>query len=194
MSCTPQLRKQELRWGFLTSLFSGGINTGALFYASNRGWDPKTTFPLIMFTVGLIGHAMDIIIAKRCFHSWSNSNVVEKYGYSPPDLRKRVLWYGKSLISMSFVRHLMVALLDALVVGKLTEIASKKLDGRVKTEKRVSNKWRDPLIATFIGLITFNLYVNVLRFSWVYQTDPDILVTVAVSMWLVFVMYYQLDT
>lgn len=192
MSCTPQLRKKELRWGFLTSIASGGINAGSLFYASSRGWDTRTAFPVIIFCVGLIGHAMDILIAKRCFSGWKDPDKVEIYGYGPYDWGRRAAWYGRSLVSMSFVRHLMIALLDALVVGKLTEISTSKLDESGGLSW-ISKKLRDPLVATFIGLITFNLYVNVLRFAWVYQSDPDVIITIMVSVWLVFVVYYQLD-
>ena len=191
MSCTPEIQKAELRWGFLTSLVSGGLNAAVLFYAGFKGWDPQVSYPVIMFTVGLLGHALDILVAKRCFGGWRDPSKVRILGYSSRDFARRLAWYGRSLVSMSFVRHLMVALLDALVVGKLTEITTDRLDrGKVWT----SHKWiRDPLVATFIGLITFNLYVNVLRFAWVYQNDPNISVTVIVSMWLLGVMYYQLD-
>lgn len=192
MSCTPSLQKKELRWGFLTSILSGGTNAAALFYAGYKGWDPKVSYPLIMFVVGLFGHALDILIAKRCFGDWRNPGQVNILGYTAADFARRVAWYARSLVSMSFVRHLMLAMLDALVVGKLTEIATEKLDAH---RAWVDQKWiRDPLVATFIGLITFNLYVNVLRFAWVYNSDPNLSITVIVSMWLVGVMYYQLDS
>ena len=85
-----------------------------------------------------------------------------------------------------------MSLLDALVVGTLTEMVTERLDRRGVWSAK---KWlRDPLIALFIGMITFNLYVNVLRFAWVYSNDPNISITVIVSMWLLGVMYYQLDS
>lgn len=192
MSCTPQIRKSELQWGVLTSLLSGGLNAAILFYASFQEWDTRVAYPTIMFSVGLLGHALDVIFAKRCFGEWGNPAKVNILGYTSADFGSRVAWYLRSLVSMSFVRHLMVALLDALVVGKLTEIATARLDrGNLYTKQK---RIRDPLVATFIGLITFNLYVNVLRFAWVYQNDPNISITVIVSMWLLGVIYYHLDS
>lgn len=190
MSCTPELRKLELRLGFMTSVASGGLNAGLLFYAGVKDWDPKVWFPVIIFCVGLLGHALDILLAKRCFGTWTTPSRNVILGFTPSDVGKRVVWYLRSLVSMSFVRHLMLALLDALVVGKLTEITSERMD---RAGFKVASKLRDPLIAVFIGLITFNLYVNVLRFAWVYETEPDLSITVIVSMWLVGVIYFQLD-
>ena len=174
----------------MTSIASGGLTAALLFLAGYRGWG-KQAFPLISFSVGLLGHASDILIAKRCFSDWRDPGKVSILGFSARHWGKRVAWYLRSLASMSFARHLMVSAVDSLVVGRLTTIACRHLD---RAEVMTKRKWlRDPLVAVFVGLVTFNLYVNVLRFSWVYQSDPNVAITVLMTMWLIGVIYYQLD-
>lgn len=192
MSCTPEIRKKELRAGFLTSMAMGSVMSATLFYASHRGWNTDVAYPVIMFTTNVIGFALDILVAKRCFNSWSDPKTVEIYGYRGADWGRRAAWYGRSVLSMSFVRNLMLSLLDVLVISNLSKIAVHKLRGTWLAE-RVPKKVLDPVVTILMGLLTFNLFVNALRFSWAYQSEPDTLVTVVLAMWLVFVLYFEFE-
>lgn len=188
MSCTPKLRRTELRWGVLTSVLTGGAGVALVLYGGQREW-PAPALPFVMFGVSLASHFLDIVVAKRCFGEWGGRKV-SVLGFTRPDMLKRLAWYGRSLVSMSFVRFVMIGLLDSLVVARLSEIAGKKLD-----EWRFGVGWRklrDPLLVIFIGALTFNLYVNTLRFDWAYSNAPNQAITVLVCMWLVGVIYYQL--
>eukprot|EP00873_Tetraselmis_striata_P033806 jgi/Tetstr1/454070/TSEL_040989.t1 len=188
MSCTPQIRKLELTLGAVTSGVSGGLTAGLLFYGQHKGWDPDVSRPVTMFSMSVLAYALDVLFAKRCFQLWSNPDHVSVRGYGAADWGHRVLWFLRSLVSMVFVRHLALSLVDSLVISNVTEIASAKLD---EMRLLLQNKWRDVAVTGIVSVITFNMYVNVIRFSWVYSTAPNITITILLSMWLLFVLYYQ---
>lgn len=186
MSCTPELSKTELRLGLATSVVTGMVNAGLQVSASHAGLDPRVAVPVTLFSLGLVGHALDILLAKRCFPVWSGSGEVEVLGLGPRDFGRRAAWYGRSLLSMSFARYLLLSLLDTLVVSRLSQVATRKLDEYgLLVGQRV---YRDPLVVLMIGLITFNLYVNVLRFAWVYESSPNLSLTVILSLWMVYML------
>jgi hypothetical protein len=187
MSCTPAMKRLELRYGLLTSVAVAG-SMGAIVLTTSPAPD---MYALVSFVFSIVSYLLDIVLAKRCFESWSGDGRVQVIGIKAGEFRDRLAWCGRSLLSMSFLRFLALALLDSLVINMLTKFATAKLD---KLKVAVEHKrWRDPVVLFLIGAITFNLYVNVMRFTWVYTPTPSPMVTLIICMWLAFTVVQASD-
>lgn len=187
MSCTPELKRAELRLGFVTSIFVGIVYAGTIATASYTGLNQKIAIPVVTFVMNMLGYGTDILIAKRCFNDWDDPSSVSILHFSREDFAERWRWFLRSFVSMMFIRNIVLSLLDALLVAKLSELTTTKLDevDFMTDQKRV----RNILVPLFVSLVTFNLFVNALRFAWVYQIDPDIGLTTLIMFWLVFVIF-----
>lgn len=191
MSCTPELRKTELRFGLYNSMVVGTIYVSAILIAGLSGADPKITVPVFTFVSNILAYTTDILASKICFEKWDDSGQIMLLNYSRSDMECKFRWLLRSFVSLMFVRNVALSLLDALIVGKLSEMARKKLDdaGILTGENYL---WiRNAAVPLFINLVTFNLVMNSLRFAWVYEIEPDVGITVIVGFWLIYMLTHS---
>lgn len=191
MACTPEMRRTELRLGFLNSVVVGTIYVAATLTTGYAGLDQKIAVPVITFVTNLLSYVSDILLSKMCFEKWDEVGKVVILTFSKADASQKFRWLLRSFGSMMFVRNVVLSLLDALLVGKLSEMSRKALD----EEKILSGPkyaWvRNAFVTLAISVLTFNVIMNSLRFSWVYEIEPDISVTTIVAFWLVYMITHS---
>ena len=181
MSCTPELRNTELRYILYNSMIVGSVYVTTVVVSGLVGADPKLTVPLFTFLTNILAYATDILPSKICFEKWDEPGKIMILIFSRSDMGCKFRWLLRSFVSLMFVRNVALSLLDALVVGKLSEMARKKLDdaGIMTGEKYL---WiKNAAVPMFINIVTFNLIMNSLRFAWVYEIEPDIGITMIVG-------------
>ena len=169
----------------------GTIYICALVLSGVAGADPKITVPVFTFLTNILAYTTDILSSKICFEKWDSSGQIMLLHYSKSDMVCKFRWLLRSFVSMMFVRNVALALLDALIVGKLSEMARKKLDeAGILVDKKYL--WvRNAAVPLFITLVTFNLIMNSLRFAWVYEIEPDVGVTAIVGFWLIYMLTHS---
>ena len=174
--------KAELIGGGVTSVAMGGVFAGLVFAGEKLSGGAEWATTAARLATSLLGYSSDILFAKRCFHD-ASSDAVIVYGYNRTGYIKRLKWLARSFFSLTFVKYVVVAVLDAIVTGKLVQTFKQALDKRdILTNKE---KIRNTVIAVVVSGITFALYVNLLQFKWAYASgDNDLLITIILSMWL----------
>lgn len=181
-SCTVAERRQELRRGGIASLVVGTLYSAGTvatsYYAPERS---AQVIPILSVFFSLVSYVADILFAKKCFKSF-DSDDGEVIGYGSSTLVRRATWLLNSLMTMSFVRTVLIAVLDAVLNSKLIARGKKFLDrnGVFANNKKI----RDTVLVLLVGSVTFNLYVNALRFQWSYSDEGELTTTLLVLMWL----------
>lgn len=156
--------------GLLTAIISGSCAGGLNEMLLYLGVPVLTSTTISMYIFGNIAaYALDILLAKKKF-----SNKIISYS----DIKFRFQWMLKSFISKMFARFIIVTMVDALIGITILKYLLKKLD-----EKNIHFKFRNLIASGVVALFTFLLYVNVLRFDWVYKEDTDHLSNLIVIVW-----------
>ncbi|AUF82160.1 hypothetical protein TetV_068 [Tetraselmis virus 1] len=187
MSCSSKNQTKELAGGLA---FSGivGVFFGTVVYLAEKFHPGKKWIqPLLNVIASLISYFLDIVFAKVCFQIFS-SGKVEIYSFTKEGLIKRFLWFIRSIPTFNFFRYVIIAILDAIVVRKLTTRIEKLADNHnVMTSHKPI---RNTIVTVFISFLTFNLYVNILRFQWAYVESTDnLIITILLMLWLSFMLF-----
>ena len=172
----------ELIGGGATSVAMGAIFAALVFAGEKLAKGAEWVATAARLATSLLGYCSDILFAKRCFHD-ASSDVVIVYGYDRRGWNKRLKWLAKSFLTLTFVKYVVVAVLDSIVTGKLVQKFKQALDDKDILTKY--EKLRNTALAVFVSGLTFALYVNLLQFKWVYSSgNNDLLITIILSMWL----------
>jgi hypothetical protein len=136
-----------------------------------------------------IGYIIDILFAKKCFIDHS-TGVMNLYKYTREGLVDRLKWLIRSFATLSFLKYGMLTLLDTLLVTKLLERTKRLMeDNKILVNHKAI---RNAAASVIITSITFNLFVNILRFKWVYTSGPDdIILNTIIVMWMSLLFFYE---
>lgn len=150
----------------VSGLSSGGLNQMLMYL--NVPVLYSTTLSIYIFG-NILAYTIDILFAKRKF-----LNKIVSYS----DISYRFQWLLNSFISIVFVKFILVALIDTLLGITLLKFLLKQMDDR-----KIHFKFRNLIMSGAVAVFTFFLYVNILRFDWVYKENTDDLSNVTVVTW-----------
>lgn len=198
---------EKLR-GIATSLISGGTAGALNFALTAAGLGPELSALIGLYVIGsLVGYSLDILFAKRNFPITSTSNAASSGSGSGSgkgktkdnttttttamlpvaytDFAVRGAWLLKSLVGKHFYRFAITVLLDTMIGIILLQAVVRAMDDR---KFLVDFAYRDALAAGAIGVFTFFLYNNILRFDWAYSNIDDPVLNVTILMWTTLAM------
>jgi hypothetical protein len=145
----------------------------------------STVFSLQIFN-SIFGYVLDILFAKRSFRVRNYNGMGEYNGPVPyRDLRTRGLWLLRSLVSKQFFRYVITIIIDVVLTVLVLKWAIRELDAR---NVLMDWKYRNLLVAVTIAIVSFFLYINVLRFEWAYMDDDQPMFNLIVMMWVTIVV------
>lgn len=201
MVCTKQLLDTELKYGAFTSLTTAICTTLAFFCVHYLGLKNEKTYNnFIAYVGGFASYSADMLISKQCFQDWKNSEKISNFGYDSNGIKSRLGYYVKSLRSSMFARFMFLNVLETQVVMSIANLLEKQFDSTTWTgvfrvlekvkHNSVLKAMRDTIFIMIVNALTFFMFSNLARFSWVYVPRPDVTTTLVLAMWFVFMMFY----
>lgn len=167
------LTQEKLR-GAVSALVAGSAGTGAVVVGTTvLGLSAPASTLLFSYALGgLLGYSLDILIAKRDFHS-------SPVPYS--DLGTRARWLLRSFAHRYFYRFVVT-----IVIETLTTLAMLGAVVRAMDAHHILTDWplRDSVVAVAVAFANFWLFGNVLRFDWAYREVENPLFNVVVLLWM----------
>jgi hypothetical protein len=199
-SCEPGSSKEKFI-GTIVSIVVGGIAFAVLFIFEILGISTESAVVYTSIISNFVGYTGDILIAKQCFDEWepigepSWFNDKGKYvpvQYDQWDVEKRFIWYIKSLASKSFIRFLLITVIDTLVSLAIIDLVIRSLE-----KANINFKFRNSVIAVLVSILVFQVFVNDLRFRFAYTrsqnlTDDILLFTWASLALLIYIVIRKL--
>nr|WRJ69598.1 hypothetical protein TetV2_00149 [Oceanusvirus sp.] len=188
-SCDASLKTKEMFHGVIVSGVSGVGYAAFVWVGEKLSKDPRWVTPTASVLFNVIGYIFDILIAKKCYVDHS-TGVLKILRYDTKGWIDRLKWLIRSFATLTFVKYCLLTVLDTLMVTKLLERAKRIMnDNDVLTKHKAI---RNAAASVLISLITFNLYVNILRFRWAYSAGPDdLVITVILVMWMSLLFFYE---
>lgn len=159
----------EKNKGLLVSLFSGSIATVVNYILTMLfKVNIHTSTFLSMYVLGnFLTYCFDIIFAKSTFYDEIMKREVK---YSFTDMRRRINWLFNSFSKSYMIKFFVSMTIDSIIGLSLMKWIMNMLDDyNILTNTERQKKYRDLLIASLVGILTFFLYLNTLRFSWAYK-------------------------
>lgn len=175
--------------GLLASLASGATASGLNFAGIALGLSPAASSLLSVYILGnLLTYCFDILFAKRDFHIPSGYGG-KRSDYEGPvaytAIGVRMAWLLRSMVGPQFFRYVISVIIDTLTGLAILKTTLDILDEHeILMDYRV---YRDFGVSSIITLMTFFLFVNVLRFDWAYSDKPgqsDHTMNIVVLAWL----------
>lgn len=124
----------------------------------------------------LLSYILDILFAKQNFYT---GGTVSKISYT--DFKTRLSWLGSSFFNKYFFRFVITVFLDTIIYLSLLDYTIYLMNSY---KLFMDYKYRDVVLAGIIALVTFVLYVNVIRFDWAYSHEENPLMNVLIIVWL----------
>lgn len=176
LSPTGMFTAEKVR-GIFTHLVSGGVVSGLnVFGIAGLGWSPERSGFVFAYLIGsVLSYSLDILFAKRDFRMRDGTVAFVPYG----QLGRRAAWLMRSYAKKHFFRYVVAALLDTIVGLSLLRALITYMD---RKRFLADWKWRDPLAAVAVGVVTFFLFANVLRFDWAYAESDNPVMNMIVLM------------
>lgn len=198
--CQPGSSKEKFI-GTIVSIVVGGLAFAVLFAFEITGASTESAVVYTSMISNFVGYTGDILIAKQCFDEWEPIgepgwfNDKGKYvpvQYDQWDLEKRFIWYIKSLASKSFVRFLLITVIDTIVSLAIIDLVIRSLENA-----KINFKFRNSVIAVLVSIFVFQIFVNDLRFRFAYTrtdnlTDDILLFTWASLALLIYIVIRKL--
>jgi hypothetical protein len=177
------------KWrGLLMSMISGGTSNALNLFCTQVLGMPiilSTVICLLLFN-NILTYTLDILFAKRSFrvrHYQGRPNYEGPIPYG--DLATRGAWLLRSFISKQFYRYVITIIIDIFITIVVLRYAIAELDRR---KILTDFKYRNVIVAALISIVSFFLYVNVLRFDWAYADDDQPVFNIIVMMWVTIVV------
>lgn len=169
--------EREKTIGTVVSIVVGFISTGILVISQTLGASIETSVLITNILGNFIGYTGDVVVAKQCFDEWDGENYIP-VNFDQWDIRRRFLWYLKSLISKSFIRFILTVVIDTMVSLAIIDLVTKLLD-----DLKIVFRFRNSLIAGVVSILTFQVFVNEIRFNYAYTRATDFTNDLIVYMW-----------
>lgn len=170
--CIPGSREEQ-RAGFVVSVIVGVITTIATAVLDTLGVPVTTNIAITSIAGNLLGFAGDILFAKRCF----------------PEGQGRLEFLVRALFSRTFIRFLLILVIDVVVSSAVTRSILRTLD-----RLEIQFRFRDSVVALAVTAITFNVFVNQMRFRYAYAEDVPIQLDVLVFAWSTTLLVLYIDS
>lgn len=171
--------------GAIVSVIVGLISTGILVGAQAVGASTEASVVYANLIGNFLGYTGDILVAKECFDAWTGSEYVP-VKYDQWDLQNRFVWYVKSLASKSFLRFVMTVTIDLIVSLAIIDLVTQLLD-----DLNVKFRFRDAIVAGGVSMVTFQIFVNEVRFNYAYKRASSFTHDLVVFMWAsVLIVFY----
>lgn len=179
---------REKYLGAAVSVLVGILSTGLLMGSQSMGATTETSVVLANLVGNFLGYTGDILIAKQCFDAWNGTEYVP-VKYDQWDVRNRFVWYLKSMASKSFLRFVLTVTIDLIVSLAIIDMVIQVLD-----DLNIKFRFRDAIIAGGVSIITFQVFVNEIRFNYAYNRSSNFTHDLIVFMWasLLIVIYVML--
>lgn len=168
---------QQYTRGTISSIVATLIANGINIYLTNyvtKSYKSQTRTVvsfLTLFVFGnIISYCFDIMFAKSTF------DLVD-VPYS--DYSTRLIWLLKSFFTIQFIKFMLTVILDIIIIYTVFEHLQKLMN-----KYDINFVYRDGIIVSLLSLITFFLYVNLLRFHWAYNTDVHPWMDVTIYAWI----------
>ena len=167
--------------GIVTSIVSNGLSQLLIYLTSKTKIKNKD---LILYLItflfaNVLSYSLDILLAKDKFN-----------GVEVPltDLTTRSKYLFEKFFSFQIVRFFVLVCIDVIVVSAIFRKTRKFLD-----HKNIKFKNRDQLLMIVITFLTFIVYGNTLRFSWVYVDKENTMFDALMFSWLTILFVTALE-
>ena len=188
MNILKNFFSKEKNKGILTSLVSFSISNGLnIFLNTTLNMDiQKSTF-LSMYLFGnILAYSLDIMFAKEKLF------INKKYGkISLKDYNTRSKFLLYSFVNKYFARYMILGIIDSIIGLILLKFLIKLTD---KYEILVDWEYRDVAIAAFVVTLTYQLYLNTLRFDWAYEYKENFLLNILIYIWFTLIILIVVRT
>jgi len=180
--------KDEQNVGKLTSIVSVIVaNVLNIFLNVGLGLNIQQSTGLSIYVVGnLVGYVLDLLFAKRKLYMKDENGKPKLI----KNFNDRVVFLLFSFYSKYFFKFLILCIIDTAIGLILLKYAILMLD---KHKILVDFKYRNVLLALIIPSITFGLYVNQLRFNWVYEFKENLVLSIIMYMWLTIILLFTIN-
>lgn len=184
--CQPGSSKEKFI-GTIASLIVGGISIAVLLTLEHIGVSTESAVIYTNIIGNFVGYTGDVMVAKQCFDEWESlggSGWFNDNGryipvkYDQWDIERRFIWYIKSLASKSFVRFLLIAVIDTLVSLAIIDLIIQSLD-----KAKINFKFRNSVVAVLVAIFTFQVFVNELRFKFAYTRTDNLTDDILLFVW-----------
>ena len=178
MACTPGSEREKFL-GTVVSILVGLMSTGLMFVSQSAGATVEASVVYASIFGNFIGYSGDILVAKQCFDAWDadlDSYVPVKYDQW--DVQQRFIWYAKSLASKSFLRFILTVLIDIIVSLAIIDLVTQLLD-----DLKINFGVRDTIVAGLVSVLTFQIFVNEIRFNYAYNRSENFTHDIIVFAW-----------
>ena len=181
MKSLMALTTLESSRGIVTSIMSNGLSQLLIYLTSKTDIENKD---LILYLItflfaNVLSYSLDILLAKDRFN-----------GVEVPlsDLKTRLNYLLGKFLSFQMVRFFVLVCIDVIVVSAIFKKTRKFLDA-----KNIKFKNRDQILMVCITFLTFIVYGNTLRFSWVYIDKEDTMFDALMFSWLTILFVTALE-
>lgn len=162
---------EKLRGMVISVLTGAGVTGLNVFGQSVMHLHPLVSTMLFLNVAGnLLVYSLDIIFAKSTFHG-------QTIPYT--DYRTRLAWLGRSFLRPTFVKFIVTALIDGIILIEMLDYGIYVCD-----MYGIHFKFRNEAIAAVLSVVTFIFWVNALRFNWAYSDSEDAILNLLVMAWL----------
>ena len=176
-----KLTTLESSRGIVTSIVSNGLSQLLIYLTSKTEIKNKD---LILYLItflfaNVLSYSLDILLAKDRFN-----------GVEVPlsDIKTRSKYLLEKFLSFQIVRFFVLVCIDVIVVSAIFKKTRKFLDS-----KDIKFKNRDQILMVCITFLTFMIYGNTLRFSWVYVDKENTMFDALMFSWLTILFVTALD-
>lgn len=174
---------KEKNKGLITSIvsFISG-NVLNIFLNKKLNFDIKqSTFISLYIFANLIGYTLDILFAKEKLFIKNYNGTKNFYGKIPfNDYNTRLNFLIYSFFSKHIIRFIIISLLDSIIGLILLKYIINILD---EYEVLMNWEYRDLVVAALVVSVTFNLYLNHLRFDWAYEHKDNFNTNLIIYSW-----------
>lgn len=176
-SSLPFSWKSEKFRGAITTVVSGSSANFLNIALKSAGMSVQLSSFISLSIIGnFVAYILDIVFAK---HSFMIKGRLTSVPYS--NLMTRFTWLLRSFGDKYFQRFVITVLIDSIIFIAILEYSISILN---QSKFMMGFKYRDVAVAGLVALITFTLYVNILRFDWAYSDTENPLLNILIIVWL----------
>lgn len=162
----------EYTRGVLSSILSAIFSQIMIFLSQKTKIKHKETvlYILTFIVANLISYSADILLAKSKF----DGKIVPL-----SDFKFRLNYLLTKLFSYQIVKFFILVAIDVKIVKTIYDKIILHLDSR-----KINFTYRNQLVLFLLTSFTFLLYGNMLRFNWVYEDEPNLIMDTLMFTWL----------
>jgi hypothetical protein len=162
---------EKLRGMFVSLAASFAGNSMNVFGQKVLHLNPLISTALFLQLVAnVLVYALDIVFAKRAFN-----------GADVPytHLQERAAYLWRSFATPTFMKFIITAIIDLVVVVELLRATMSYLDAA-----NVTFRFRNEIAAAVISIIVFMLWGNAVRFNWAYADTDNPVMNIIMIAWV----------